>query len=53
MQAQENDFENKFCQWIKSKNDKDIYNVLHELERLGVKDKIESSSSNQPKVFFK
>ena len=35
---------------IKSKNDKYIYNFLHELEFLGFKDKIESSSSNQTKI---
>ena len=37
---------------IESKNNKDIYNFLHELEILGFKDKIESSSSNQTKSFF-
>ena len=36
------DFENQLCQWINSKNDKDILKKLHELERLGFKDKVES-----------
>ena len=45
-----NDFENQLFWGIKSKNDKYIHNFLHELERLGFKDKIESSSSKQTKI---
>ena len=57
MPAQEqHDFANqlcKLCKWIKRKNDKDIHNFLHELEKLGFIDKIESSSSNQDKSLKK
>ena len=30
--ASPDDFENQLCQWMKSKNDKDIHEFLHELK---------------------
>ena len=42
-----------FKKFERSKNDEleiNIYNSIHELELIGLNDKIESSSKNQPKI---